>query len=91
MQTATYKFKDAAEYYKAYIHPNRNSIMPNLDALASIGHIIVPEMIDEEAVQAMKSHFTNKSDRFAVKTFAKMTSFILHFFKKGSLVAKLKQ
>ena len=39
-------------------------------------------MIDEEAVQAMKSHLTHKSDRFAVKTFAKMTSFILHFFKK---------
>ena len=35
MQTATYKFKDAAEYHKAYIHSNRNS-MPNLDALASL-------------------------------------------------------
>ena len=31
MQTPTYKFMDAAEFYKAYIHPNRNSV-PNLAA-----------------------------------------------------------
>ena len=47
MQTAAYKFMDAANSIlsKAYIHPNRNS-GPNLAALAAIGLIVPVTSVD---------------------------------------------
>ena len=47
MKTPAYKSMDAAEFYKAYIHPNRNSV-PNLAALAAIGLIVPVTSVDCE-------------------------------------------